>query len=288
MRYASTFIAGAVALLVSRRAVRADYQYTLAKLPFSDPLHVTVSGMNDLGQVVGEMQAPYGSSSYNEAFIATSDTVDELGTLGGTDAGAVSINDAGQFTAWVHYSDGSCAGQVLQYGSSSVTVVDSNMANWNLYVSNTGKVLDTASVNGEPHPVLYQNGTRQDLLPTIGGIGSFGWGISSNGAYVVGEGDQGSFLYHDGNVSIIAPALVGIAGVNNAGEVIISPVANGKTTAFVYSNGVMNGLPQLDREMYSGATAINDDGSIVGYALLSTDNPPVMDEVGFVYKGGST
>jgi probable HAF family extracellular repeat protein len=182
----------------------------------------------------------------------------DLGTLpGGSESGALGINDAGQVVGEA----------------------------------------DTPTVVGTfEHAFLWQDGVMQDLGTLPGGRVSQAFGINDAGqvvGYSLATGGGGPFLWSSGVMQDLngTPGVSGgwANGVNDAGQVV------GGRTAFLWQDGVMSDLNTLIDASTPGwvlldARAINASGQIVGngtyagsanqHAFLATPVPEPGSLVG--------
>jgi probable HAF family extracellular repeat protein len=198
-------------------------------------------------------------------------TVQDLGTLGGPDAGAFLINERGQVAGW-------------SYTNSSVNATTS---------------LPTF------HPFLWEKGKGMRDLGTLGGtVAQAVNGLNDRGE-VVGSttlaGDQivnGDFLHHpflwDGKRMIDLGTFGGNNGeadwINDGGDVVgiaeepvFCPNGNGGH-AFLWSNGVLHDLGTSAGLENSEAPFINSKRQVVGYSF-SCDSSITPDA--FLWENGS-
>jgi PEP-CTERM motif len=113
---------------------------------------------------------------------------------------------------------------------------------------------------------LFSNGIYSTFAPEPGALPT---GINDSGQ-IVGASSPGTFLDTNGSVTILSVPGTnegGVPGINNLGQVVQS-LGNGSSTAdlnvYVFSNGVPTLITALPTGTY--ATAINDEGDIVGFA----------------------
>lgn len=79
-------------------------------------------------------------------------------------------------------------------------------------------------------------------------------------------------------------------GINNSGEICgYSTTGSGQTQAFVYSGGVMTGLPYTAAgQNYSEADGINDSGKVTGWTANVDSSGNYNNDQGFAYSGGQS
>lgn len=209
-------------------------------------------GINASGQVTGYSLTSVpdavggGSHIVTRAFLYSSGSMLDLGTLGGANSRGLGINVAGQVTGWANTA-GTGATRAFLYTNGSLLNLGTLGGSW----SEGAGVNDSAQVTGWAltstnldHAFLYSAGVMQDLGSLIGPAGS----------------SRGS-------------------AINNAGQVTgSSSAADGSSHAFIYSNGVMQDLGTLPSSgfNYSFGSDINDLGQVVG---SSNDRP-------FLFSGG--
>ncbi len=206
------------------------------------------TALNDSDQISGYSEVPsgdggIGATPTREAFLYSQGTLKDLGTLGGTDSLATSLNDSGQ---------------VVGYSTTS------------------------ASVSSPTNAFLYSQGSMLALPPGTGYSDSYATGINDAGT-IVGYLATGTSSpvdhaahYTDGNWTDLG-TLAGYpdsyaTGINDSGQIVgyssINTSFGSNGHAFLWSQGNgMQDLGSLPGYLDSYATAINDSGQIVGYAV---------------------
>jgi probable HAF family extracellular repeat protein len=143
------------------------------------------------------------------------------------------------------------------------------------------------------HAFTFSGGGLVDI-GTLGGANSFGEDINDAGQVVglsdTANGQSHAFSYQNGtmqDLGTLGGSTSNAFGVNNLGVIVGDAQTSGNAAqhAFVYQNGVMTDLGSLGGT--SSATAINDNGMIVGNAQVGGHSHAAIFSSGTVMDLGT-
>jgi probable HAF family extracellular repeat protein len=207
---------------------------------------VVAAAINDPGQMVGQLKTPSLPSRTHAAYWTNSQSVPvDLGTLGGANSGAASINRSGQIAGAADLPSGAVHAAFWP-GSAGVPIDLGTLGGSNSAVQ---------CINDSGAMVGYANTTTQT-------------GATYNAAYWTNASSPALDLGTLDGTNTVA------LSINNWGAIVGSSVSNGVSHAVYWANA---GSPPVDLNSWitnSGwvleeATAINDEGAIVGVGTFN-------------------
>jgi probable HAF family extracellular repeat protein len=245
--------------------------------------------VNNKGQVVGF----YTTSTGDRAFLWEKGVLKDLGTLGGDNAVAFSINDAGQIAGVSSLGGAEDHAFLWQNG----VMKDLGTLGWTGGLS--GSASEAVGVNargqaagwsrtssGNIRAFLYEAGKMKRLTGLETTLAS-AYGIDSLGrvvGHLGGSTAPRAFRWQAGvltKLGTLGGPTSKATAINNAGKIVgWATKASGAARAFLWQNGVMTDLGTLGGT-FSEATAINKQGHVAGSAGTTTDEAHA-----FVWKSG--
>jgi probable HAF family extracellular repeat protein len=267
---------------------------TLGVLPGHDRSYAVA--LNRSGQVVGFAKVP-GDLSFNHAFIAQRNRIQELGTLGGKYSTARAINEQGQVVGDSFTRAGERHGFVWQNGTMrDIAILEKGNTSIACDINSRGQIVGGANVepNGKNHAFLWEKGGMRDLGLLPGGSFSFAQAINEQGL-VAGWADSAdedihACLWRNGviqDLGTLGDSPSAAWSVNGQGQVVGSADdTHQHPHAFLWEKGHLLDLnsliPAESGWLLCLASRINDRGQIVGqgwkdgkiHGFLLTPLPP--------------
>ena len=218
-------------------------------------------------------------------------TVQDLGTLGGTESRAYGISPNGKVVGWTKMSDNAQHAFLYSNGSMQDLGTLGGRTSTAYGVNNLGQVVgesdDTPNQppnQGSQHAFLYSEGLMQNL-GTLGGDNSIANGINNNGQ-VVGRAKLPNhvalpFVWENGLMQGLGTNPGEATGINSRGEVVGSSNGN----IFLYSGGIMQNLGTLAGFPGGNALGLNNnkDVQVVGYSWINNG----QTNHAFLWQSGS-
>jgi probable HAF family extracellular repeat protein len=246
----------------------------------------TATGINASGQVVGSLNE-LGDRLHYHAVRWDGNTPTDLGTLGGDYSSAYAINTAGQIVGFSEVA-GAPIDHAVRWDGDTVTALDVPGGGYSAAfgINDLGQIVGESEIGYAfgRHAVSWLGNTVIDL-GTLGGDYSAAFGINASGQIVGSAEVGGQHTFHavrwDGTIATDLGALSDAAtdysaafAINASGQIVgYSSHANGDSSAFLYSEGVMYDLNTL---LVNGsgvsvidARAINDLGQIAGWGSIN-------------------
>jgi len=266
------------------------------------------NAMNDRRQVVGialnaipDQFSFIGLGTQTRAFLWQGGVMLDLGTLGGPDGWASSINEEGVITGWalVNSTPNPVTGQPTQHpflwrdgtmvdlgtlGGTLAVVGSPNNGGSGGAINNRGQVVGTSNLSGDliHHAFLWDRGELIDLN-TLGGDNSEAWWINDSGQ-IVGRADlpgsqiHHAFLWQDGKMFDLGsspdwPCSTAI-DVSSRGQVIIDTgvCGVGGGGGLLWDHGKLYDLntlvPPNSGLAIGDVNFINDHGEIAATGVL--------------------
>lgn len=198
--------------------------------------------------------------------------IEDLGTLGGSQASGMAINRSGQIAGFGSDALGGLHAFTTSGGMTDITPSGSSGATAS-GINATGQVAGTTFTNGRGEATLWSGGTAQ-IIGGLGGPESSAMAVNDRGQ-VAGmatssAGDGRAFVFENGvfqDISLPGTIWSSAYGINNYGFVVGYAMTAGCTFE-AYSWSSSTGFTPLGtlggRDSY--AMAVNDSNQIVGHS----------------------
>lgn len=289
-------VAAALAALVAPASASAQPYYGIAAEIPKPPgtYYMYPQAVNSSGHVAGYSYDYDPSTGYRyRAFLFDGISTIDLGTLGGTYASVVAVNDSDQIIGSSFTANNSQYGFIYTGGSMTALSLGGGYS-YATAINVSGQAVGYADrpTYGQ-RAFLYSNGVVRDLNDLVA---SSDWTLQTaidinNAGQIVGQGYHSTlgwraFLYTPGAGGGVITAIDGYVttprALNNSGQVTGYTREFGSQHAFLFS--ISAGLTDLGTfgGPYSDASFINDAGQVAGYSYDAQYNTHA-----FLYTDGT-
>jgi len=263
-----------------------DLQYDIVNIGSLSNQASYPAGINDTGDVVGYY---YTDAWLKRAFVYSSDTMTDLGTLGGAEAWARDINNNDQVVGQALTVDGNWHAFIWDSangmrdlgtlgGSTSVAYA----------INDVGQIAGYSYTSASIQAFIYDSGVMtnigsEDYLQS--GAFDINDAGQAAGTLAISGSNPSAFLYDGtGTVDLGSPLLDASRAwsINNDGLIAGYSWGGGQYHSFLYADGAVVDLGELTGFPEVYAWSIGDTGQIVG-SVTSTDGTVSH---AFVYTGG--
>jgi probable HAF family extracellular repeat protein len=296
-----------VFVLLSASESRASALYSVTDLGSTSA--VTITGLNDAGQVVGTVYPAFGTGK-SYAFVYDGTPAGTVTPLGGSldptnypavrDSFPQAINNSGQILATDQTgSVTGTPGSSFVYSNGQTTILPVSASAFNDQGQVVGQVLymipcagsRASALNDQGQVVgayLYDLATKTIQYMTATGTAAtqIAQAVNNSGQATGSLTNGHPFLYSNGK-TIDLGTLGGTSGygsaINSQGDVVgTAQTASSQSHAFLYSNGAMKDLGVLPGDLSSAAVSINNLGQVVG----TSSSGDFLYRTAFLYRNG--
>jgi probable HAF family extracellular repeat protein len=270
-------------------------------------------GINANGEIVGSSENgevdPLTGINESRAVRWKNGEITDLGTLGGYEGNAISINDRGQVVGLATNAipdpiacfgvGAQCRAFLWQDGVMQDLGTLGGPDAFAILINERGQVAGSSYTNSVPvtDPFLWEKGKRMRDLGTLGGTTGFPLALNSRGQVVgasnlAGDLTAHAFLWPGTNgrmqdLGTLGGSYSNANAINEAGEVVgyASNAGDQDFLAFLWRNDVLTNLGTVDGDPCSTANAINSKRQVVGISFPTCD--PNGARRAFLWENGS-
>jgi probable HAF family extracellular repeat protein len=234
--------------------------------------------INDRGQIVGNSVT---ASGVIHAFIWQHGRLRDLGTLFGKETRAVAINDRGQVVGYSNTGvndDGHAMAHAFLWQQGHMKDLGTLGGDYSYpsALNDRGQVIGWSGTvigaSGDFDPFLWQDGRMADLGPRQADSAPID--INNAGQVVGAVGLVAVLWEHGRRVTVAKPKSdsgnAAAVLINDRGEVVVKSFhasSAHKLSGLVWHDGILTTLPTTRADAFSGVTAINSAGAIVGTCM---------------------
>ncbi|MFG0329662.1 MAG: hypothetical protein ACF8PN_07140 [Phycisphaerales bacterium] len=248
----------------------------LAESP--DTLLAEGFSVNGQGVICGtDGPAPFATRA--AVWRSSGQSIQHLGTLGGTDSWAFDLNESEQIVGWSEIEVGSGDRQAILWNDSGYTILgDLGFPHSEAYAINeSGEVVGMSwTAELDSRAFHWQAGVMTDL-GTLGGSHSWAYDINDNG-WIAGRASTGTstpgVIWIDGVAQVLPGHDARPVAINNLGDVVgASWTRSGRKGLAVWIDFELHNLEEcvapnhrwnFDSDLWSWVDDINDNRQIVG------------------------